>query len=88
MASTILRFRNPNVYQIIDQRAFRFVYGREIDLSNSDSQESKNGAIKVYITYLKDLREISNTTGWEFSQLDRILYIKDKQLNPNLTINH
>lgn len=27
MASTILRFKNPNVYQIIDQRAYRFLTG-------------------------------------------------------------
>ena len=28
MASTILRFRNPNVFQIIDKRAYRAVYGK------------------------------------------------------------
>ena len=26
MASTVLRFRNPKIYQIIDQRVFRFLY--------------------------------------------------------------
>ncbi|MEO8583091.1 MAG: hypothetical protein ABI415_04790 [Flavitalea sp.] len=29
MASTVLRFRNPNVYQIIDQRAYRVAFGKE-----------------------------------------------------------
>ena len=26
IASTILRFKNPNIYQIIDQRVYRFIY--------------------------------------------------------------
>ena len=26
MASTILRFKNPSIYQIIDQRVYRFIY--------------------------------------------------------------
>ena len=32
MASTILRFKNPNVYQIIDQRVFRIMYGSNPEL--------------------------------------------------------
>ena len=30
MASTILRFRNPNVYQIIDKRVYRIIYGKKL----------------------------------------------------------
>ena len=30
MASTILRFKNPKVYQIIDQRVYRFIYKEQI----------------------------------------------------------
>jgi len=32
MASTILRFRNPEVFQIIDRHAYRAVYGRKYPL--------------------------------------------------------
>ena len=30
MASTILRYRNPNIYQIIDQRIYRVIYENQI----------------------------------------------------------
>ena len=30
MASTILRYRNPNIYQIIDQRVYRVIYENQI----------------------------------------------------------
>jgi hypothetical protein len=44
MASTILRFKNPNIYQIIDQRVYRFIYpGQSLKLVKS----AKN--IPIYI---------------------------------------
>jgi len=33
MASNILRFRNPNIFQIIDQRAYRVIKGDPLKLS-------------------------------------------------------
>src|SRR5438552_3897888 len=33
MASTILRFRNPSVFQIIDRHAYRALYGRTLRAS-------------------------------------------------------
>jgi hypothetical protein len=87
IASTILRFKNPNIYQIIDQRAYRFLYGEELSLpaptkNNIDSQ------IRLYIQYLQDLKEVPAKTGWDFSMLDRILYFKDIQLNSGLKIKY
>ncbi|MCZ2339834.1 MAG: hypothetical protein LC127_16940 [Chitinophagales bacterium] len=40
MASTILRFKNPNIYQIIDQRAYRFLRNEDLKnyFSNIDQQ--------------------------------------------------
>jgi thermostable 8-oxoguanine DNA glycosylase len=88
MASTILRFRNPTLYQIIDQRAYRFVYGKELILSDYYSEKNIQNQVSLYINYLIKLREISKETGWRFSDLDRILYLKDKQLNTDKTIKY
>lgn len=32
MASTILRFANPKIYQIIDQRVYRILYGKKLQI--------------------------------------------------------
>ena len=41
MASTILRFRNRNIYQIIDQRVYRSIYSGEIlKLNNYPSKKN------------------------------------------------
>ena len=56
MASSILRFKNPNIYQIIDQRVFRIIYKkRELKLSNYKSKKNVDTQIKLYLQYLKDL---------------------------------
>ena len=45
MASTILRFRNPAVFQIIDRHAYRAVTGTKLVLYTSTSADKK---ISVY----------------------------------------
>ena len=41
MASTILRYRNPNVYQIIDQRVYRVLYKNKVlDLNTYPSEKN------------------------------------------------
>ncbi len=87
IASTILRFKNPQDYQIIDQRAYRYLYGEELNL-NAPTIKNIDSQIKLYIRYLHDLREMTQNTGWDFSMLDRILYWKDIQLNPELKIKY
>lgn len=85
MASTILRFRNPKIYQIIDQRVYRILFGekykQEKDVANQ---------IEKYLGYLKKIRKESTRLGISFEKADRILYLldKDKRLNGNLPLDN
>ena len=74
MASTILRFRNPRVYQIIDQRVYRVVYGAELRLS---TLVEKN--IDQYLAYLEALAALCARCEIPYSESDRILYEFDKE---------
>ena len=81
MASTFLRFRNKKVYQIIDQRSYRFLYGEVLVLkSNIENQ------IKLYLSYLVDLREKCNELNIPFENADRVLYLLDKNLNKGVNL--
>lgn len=89
MASTILRFRNPRNYQIIDQRAYRFVSGQELKLDDPKLNEKEiNAQIELYLQYLKKLKEVAKKTGWDFSNIDRILYLRDQEHNKDLNIKY
>ena len=81
MASTILRFRNPEVYQIIDRHAYRAVYGSKYPLYPSSSPYQK---VDLYFDYLDELITIAEEKGIEFKTIDRLLYEFDKQLNGKL----
>jgi hypothetical protein len=82
MASTILRFRNKNIYQIIDQRVFRIIYqGKTLKISTYLSEKNINGQIDIYIKYLSDLRIICQELQIPFCDADRILYMADKRIN-------
>lgn len=85
MASTILRFRNPHVYQIIDQRAYRIAMGLPLKITAISPIEKQ---IAVYISYLRKLKEISIEKRCAFDKLDRVLYYNDKQLNKNITLSN
>lgn len=76
MASTILRFKNPNIYQIIDQRVYRIIYGTRLKLKYRIDQ-----SIKQYLGYLQELNRVCNTYHIPFSESDRILYEYDKIMN-------
>jgi len=84
MASTILRFKNPNIYQIIDQRVFRFIYGKEFPkyFSSIDKQ------IELYINYLEKLKLVCNNKNINFSLSDRIIYDLDKHYNKGKKIKY
>ncbi len=88
MASTILRFKNPNIYQIIDQRVYRIIYSTELKLPLSFSTESIEEQITLYIKYLMDLRRVCSDKQIEFSSADRILYMVDKRVNKNISLNN
>ena len=86
MISTILRFRNPNIYQIIDQRVYRFIYGDNLDLKNASTKNGIDSQIDLYIKYLKDLRQKCNKYKISFKESDRILYMADKKINKQLPL--
>lgn len=82
MASTILRFKNPSIYQIIDQRVYRFIYGEDLKYSITNIAEQ----IKIYLTYLIDLRDKSNQHSVKFEIADRVFYSMDKFYNVNFKL--
>ncbi len=84
MASTILRFKNPNIYQIIDQRVYRFIYGKIMPkyFSSIDIQ------IELYLEYLEKLREVCHYKKIDFLLADRILYDLDKKHNKDEKIKY
>lgn len=83
MASTILRFKNPSVYQIIDQRVYRLLYGKELKIpSNIDKQ------IELYFKYLELLKSKCTQYNIDFSNSDRDLYQLDKKLNSEIKLRN
>ena len=82
MASSILRFRNPNIYQIIDQRVFRIIYpNKKLNVNTYPSEKNINYQIEIYLKYLKDLKKVSSDLNIPFDQSDRILFMADKRIN-------
>ncbi len=82
MASTILRYRNPNIYQIIDQRVYRIIYpNQELKLQTYASEANLNNQIDMYLEYLKDLNKVCSDLNIPFSQSDRILFMADRRIN-------
>ena len=87
IASTILRFKAPHIYQIIDQRAYRYLYGKELNLQ-PPTKSTISSQIELYINYIMELRKLPERTGWDFCMLDRILYCKDLEFNTDLKIKY
>lgn len=81
MASTILRFRNPAVFQIVDRHAYRAVYGCEYPLSTKSSTHRK---VSLYFNYVDALVDLCATKGLAFETIDRVPYKFDKRENPKL----
>ena len=82
MASTILRFRNNNLYQIIDQRVYRIIYKRkELKLNSYLSEKNIENQIKLYIDYLSHLRKVCSDLKIPFTDSDRILFLADRRIN-------
>ena len=83
MASTILRYKNPQIYQIIDQRVYRFLYSKELKYSESNIDEQ----IQVYLDYLQKLKEECKKHIINFELADRIFYTMDKKHNVDKKLN-
>lgn len=82
MASTILRFRNPSIYQIIDQRVFRIIYkNKELKLNTYLSEKNLNFQIELYLQYLTDLKKVCTDLDIPFDNSDRILFMADRRIN-------
>ncbi|TGL80874.1 hypothetical protein [Leptospira yasudae] len=80
MASTILRFLNPKVFQIIDDRAFRVVFPtgtKKYPTKPSPLNDSYiENSIKIYFEYLDTLHSLCSER-LPFHLADRILYQLD-----------
>lgn len=81
MASTFLRFRNRGIYQILDQRTYRFLYGKKLKLTSDINEQ-----INLYFKYLKDLRKKCISLNIPFEDADRILYSLDKEMNKDFKL--
>ncbi|MDQ0591691.1 thermostable 8-oxoguanine DNA glycosylase [Chryseobacterium ginsenosidimutans] len=78
MASTFLRFINPDYFQIIDQRVYRIIHGVNLKIPFSKPKK-----IELYKKYLIDLKEACTICNIPFSKSDRILYLLDKHPEVN-----
>lgn len=90
MASTIVRFLNPKVFQIIDDRAFRMLQIefpdilkdkyriKPADLKGKAGLKWIDESVDIYSRYLSCLRELFPDQK-EFFIADRILYLIDKK---------
>lgn len=67
MASTFLRFRNRQAFQIIDRHAYRAVYGEDYPLYSTSSDSQK---INLYFRYLDDLFALAASKKVAFELLD------------------
>lgn len=85
MASTILRYKNPNLFQIIDQRVYRILYGQKMKTTSSKNLEEN---ISTYLKYLIDLREACKILQIPFDSSDRILYMADKRINGDIKLDN
>lgn len=81
MASTILRFRNPKVFQIIDRHAYRALYDEDFSLYKLKSIDQK---VSTYFKYLDDIIDLCRKKNLEFQIIDRLLYEFDKKVNGRL----
>lgn len=81
MASTILRFRNKHLFQIIDQRVYRILYGDELKINQQKTKSNILKQIDLYLLYLKDLRDVCSKLNISFEMSDRVLYNADKRIN-------
>lgn len=84
LASTILRFKNSKIYQIIDQRVYRFITGQEFKYSIIDI----DGQIELYLNYLEILNEKCEKYQIDYEMSDRIIYQIDKKYNKDLKIKY
>lgn len=84
MASTILRFLNPEVFQIIDDRVFRVLMPGQRRYPDKPASGGSlvsylNNSVETYFSYLDAMHEIASDK-LPFHLADRILYQLDIEL--------
>lgn len=88
MASSILRFLNPTVFQIIDDRAYRVLLPGEAKYPSKPAKITDKyikTSITIYFKYLDELHKIaSQSERLPFEQADRILYQLDILIGNNI----
>ncbi|TSE03933.1 hypothetical protein [Aquimarina algiphila] len=89
MASTILRFKNPILFQIIDQRVFRIIYPNEtLKLNSYPSEKNIKFQVDLYLKYLEDLKDACKRLEIPFEKSDRILFMADRRINKEISLNN
>lgn len=83
MASSILRFKNPHIFQIIDQRVYRYINGKTAKYPTNEID-----AADFYFSYLQDLRKVCDEHGLCFEDADRVLYVADKRVNKDVRLKY
>lgn len=73
MASTFLKFVRPDVFPIIDVRAYRALTGTKI--------RPYQYTTSIYLDYVDQLTQISRSRGVALAAIDEQLYCFDKQHN-------
>jgi len=82
MASTILRFINPNVFQIIDDRAYRVLFSSAKQYPSKPikiTDRYLNKSTSIYFEYIDKINSITSKK-LPFHLADRILYQLDIKL--------
>ncbi len=88
MASTFLRFRNPSLFQIMDQRVYRVVYGEEMSLPRRSTVADRENIADIYFAYLNKLCDTCARLKIPFEKSDRILYLIDKCINKGIKLKN
>ncbi len=84
MAFKILRFKSPKIYQLIDQRVYRFINGEDIPSYFSSTEKQ----IELYISNLQKLRQVCIEKRIDFTHSDRIIYELDKTNNKGISLKN
>ena len=78
MASSFLKFLRPDVFPIIDVRAYRALFGQRLS--------SKSYSLDLYLGYAKEIRTIAARTGLKLHEVDEQLYLFDRKHNKGIAI--
>lgn len=76
MASAFLKFIRPDIFPIIDIRAYRALTGKKICYSSYK--------FELYVDYVKKLMDIAKKYNRPLSEIDEQLYCFDKENNKNI----